>query len=98
MFVINCETLNIFQADILHVKSDADVVVFYRVKHGTGRSFHYYGTPGLGEEFVRGNSDFAPTVRDMFEAFSVQYGENLMFLASVNFAKFQLLFIFSDIS
>ena len=68
---------NIFQADILHVKSDFDVVVFYRVKHGTGKSFHYYGTPGLGEEFVRGNSDFGQTVRNMFEAFSVQCGEKL---------------------
>ncbi|XP_022798093.1 uncharacterized protein LOC111336296 isoform X2 [Stylophora pistillata] len=62
------------RADILHVKSGFDVAVFYRAKHGTGKSFYYYGTPGLGEEFLRSNSDFAPTVKDMFEAFSVQYG------------------------
>lgn len=75
---INCETFNIFQADILHVKSGFDVAVFYRANHGTGKSFHYYGTPGLGEEFVRGKSEFTQTVQDMFEAFSVQYGENLI--------------------
>ncbi|PFX25192.1 THAP domain-containing protein 1 [Stylophora pistillata] len=51
-----------------------DVAVFYQAKHGTGKSFYYYGTPGLGEEFVRGNSDFTQTVKDMFEAFSIQCG------------------------
>lgn len=78
LLYINCETFNIFQADILHVKSGFDVAVFYRANHGTGKSFHYYGTPGLGEEFVRGKSEFTQTVQDMFEAFSVQYGENVI--------------------
>ena len=83
LFLINCETFSIFRADILPVKSGFDFAVFYWAKHGTGKSFPYYGTPGLGEGFVRGKSDFTQTVGDIFEAFSVQHGENLMIFISL---------------
>ena len=53
-------------------------MVFWRFTHGTGKSFHFSGTPGLGEEFVRGNSEIGKKVQDVFEPFSVPYGKNLL--------------------
>lgn len=71
----NLTSLN--QADILYLKCEMDVVVLYRLRHGTGKSLHHYGTPGLAEEFIR-KSEHGQTLSDMFQAFCHERGEKII--------------------
>ena len=52
-----------------------DVVVLYRLRHGTGKSLHHYGTPGIGDEFISVKSETGRTVSDIFEAFCQERGK-----------------------
>lgn len=64
------------QADILHIQHDYDIVVLYKRKHKNGMSIFKYGTPGLAEDFVRGDSQMGKTVIKMFQAFAQERGSN----------------------